>query len=382
MRKKLAFILILAPIIFILGCEKKDANAQNTPPAVEVGIVKLKKQPTVLTQEMSGRVKALLTSEVRPQVGGVIKEQRFKEGSYVKKGDVLYKIDPSIYEATFNEAKALLQSAKADVVSIEQKYKRYEELLKIDGISKQEFDDSKANYYKALALVEQRTAQLENAKINLDRTDVKAPIDGYIGISSVTIGALVTANQANVLATIRYTDKVYVDLSQSSSQLLNLRSLLSEENIKKGSANVTITLIDGNRYNKNGTLQLQEISVDEGTGAVTLRAEFDNKEGVLLPGMYVRASVEGVIKEDAYMVPQQAVARDTKANPIITVAHDNGSIETKIVDVQRAIGNKWVVTNGIKESDKIIIEGLNKINFRSTVSIVDLTDKYIKEQRD
>jgi membrane fusion protein (multidrug efflux system) len=161
--------------------------------------------------------------------------------------------------------------------------------------------------------------------------------------------------------------------------LLNLKTLLSEENIKKGSADVAIVLIDGKKYDKNGTLQLQEISVDEGTGAVTLRAEFENKEGVLLSGMYVRASVEGAIKEDSFLIPQQAVLRDTKANPIITVAHNNGSVETKIVTIQRAVGNRWVVTDGVSENDKIIIEGLNKINSRSQVSIVDLTNKYIEQ---
>lgn len=378
MKKRLGFILLVTSIIVLNGCEKKANTSSNQASTIEVGIIKLKKQPIALTQEMSGRVRALLTSEVRPQVSGVIKEQYFKEGSYVKKNEVLYKIDPSTYQAQYNEAKALLQSAEADLVSIEQKYKRYQELLKVDGISKQEVDDIKAEYLKALAQIEQRRAVLENAEINLDRTDVKAPIDGYIGISSVTRGALVTANQADSLSIIRNTDKVYVDLSQSSSQLLNLRDLLSEENIKKGSADVTLTLIDGKNYNKTGTLQLQEISVDEGTGSVTLRAEFDNKDGILLPGMYVRASAEGVIKEDSFLVPQQAVLRDTKANPIITVAYDNGSVETKIVDVQRAIGNKWVVTSGVKESDNIIIEGLNKINSRSKVSIVDLTDEYIK----
>jgi len=373
---KLLYLCLIVSIFS--GCEKKQESFTSQPNATEVGIIMLKKQSVALTQEMSGRVKAMLTSEVRPQVSGVIKEQYFQEGSYVKKNDVLYKIDPSTYQTQYNEAKAFLQSAKADAVSIEQKYKRYQELLNIGGISKQEFDDIQAEYLKSLALIEQRKAQLENAEINLDRTNVRAPIDGYIGISSVTRGALVTANQANALATIRYTDKVYVDLSQSSSQLLNLRSLLSEENIKKGSADVALILIDGKKYDKKGTLQLQEISVDEGTGSVTLRAEFENKDGVLLSGMYVRASVEGVIKENSFLIPQQAVLRDTKANPIITVARDNGSVETKIVDIQRAIGNKWVVIGGVNEDDKIIIEGLNKINSRSQVSVVDVTNKYIE----
>ena len=377
--KKSSTLLYLCLMVCVFGgCEKKQEISKNQP-VVEVGVITLKKQPVALTQEMSGRVRAMLTSEVRPQVSGVIKEQYFQEGSYVKKNDVLYKIDPSTYQAQYNEAKAILQSAKADVVSTEQKYKRYQELLEVDGISQQAFDDVNAEYLKSLALVEQRKAQLENAEINLDRTNIRASIEGHIGISSVTRGALVTANQANALATIRYTNRVYVDLSQSSAELLNLKALLSEENIKKGSADVAIVLIDGKKYDKNGTLQLQEISVDEGTGAVTLRAEFENKEGVLLSGMYVRASVEGAIKEDSFLIPQQAVLRDTKANPIITVAHSNGSVETKIVTIQRAVGNRWVVTDGVSENDKIIIEGLNKINSRSQVSIVDLTNKYIEQ---
>lgn len=365
-------------IVLFSGCQS-DTSSQTQPSSVEVGIVTLKKQPVSLTQEMSGRIRAMYTSEVRPQVSGIIKEQYFKEGSFVKQNEVLYKIDPASYQATYDQSVALLKSAEADKVSTELKYNRYKELLKVDGISQQDVDDARASYLTSIALIEQRKAQLESAKIDLERTDIKAPISGYIGISNVTKGALVTASQTNALATIRYTDRVYVDLSQSSAQLLSLRKLLSEDNIKKGSADVTITLVSGEIYDQKGKLELQEVSVDESTGSVTLRAEFDNQNGTLLPGMFVRASIEGVINDSAFLVPQQAVLRDTKANPIITVVNDNGSVQTKIIDIQRAIGNKWVAVSGVSEDDKIIIEGLNRISSRSTVSTVDLTSKYITE---
>lgn len=372
-------ILILTCAFLLNGCEKKQEDFSKQKSVVEVGFILLKKQPVILTQEMSGRVRAVLSSEVRPQVSGIIKEQYYKEGSYVHKGDILYKIDPVTYQATYNEAVALLKSAQADIASIELKHDRYKELLKANGISRQEFDDVKAEYYKALALVEQRKAQLENAQINLDRTDIKASIDGHIGISSVTRGALVTANQVEPLTIIRYTDRVYVDLSQSSSQLLRLRNLLSDENIKQGSAEVELMLVDNRKYNKTGILHLQEVSVDESTGSVKLRAEFPNENGVLLPGMYVKAIIEGAINQNAFLIPQQAVERDSKANPIVTIVKDDNATERKIIEVHGALDNKWIVTSGISEGDKIIIEGLNRMG-KNKVYAVDVSDKYIKDK--
>lgn len=373
------FILIATTLIVLNGCESKVSNHTQAQ-TIEVGVITLQEQAIALQQELSGRVKAKLVSQVRPQIGGIIKEQLFKEGSFVKQGEVLYLIDSATYEATFNQAKASLQSTKVDVLNAKTKSQRYEELLKFDGTSKQEADDAKAVYLQAEALVQEKEANLESAKIDLDRTKIKAPISGYISISNVTQGALVSANQTDALATIRDTSSVYVDLSQSNTQLLALRKLLSQENIQKGSTDVALILSDESTYEHKGQLQLQEIAVDESTGSVTLRAQFPNTEGILLPGMFVRATIQGAIDTKAFLLPQQAVSRDSKANPIITLAKDDNTTIKQMITTQRAIGNKWLVTNGISNNDKIIIEGLNKINEKSHVNPIDVSSKYLENK--
>lgn len=373
------FILLATTLIVLSGCEDK-APANTQAKTIEVGVITLQEQAIALQQELSGRVKAKLVSQVRPQIGGIIKEQLFKEGSFVKQGEVLYLIDSATYQATLNQAKASLQSAKVDVLNAKTKSQRYEELLKFDGTSKQEADDAKAVYLQAEALVQEKEANLESAKIDLERTKIKAPISGYISISNVTQGALVSANQSDALATIRDTSSVYVDLSQSNTQLLALRKLLSQENIQKGSTDVTLILSDESTYEHKGQLQLQEIAVDESTGSVTLRAQFSNTEGILLPGMFVRATIQGAIDTKAFLLPQQAVSRDSKANPIITLVKDDNTTIKQMITTQRAIGNKWLVTNGISNNDKIIIEGLNKINEKSHVNPIDVSSKYLENK--
>ena len=373
------FILLATTLIVLSGCEDK-APANTQAQTIEVGVITLQEQAIALQQELSGRVKAKLVSQVRPQIGGIIKEQLFKEGSFVKQGDVLYLIDSATYQATLNQAKASLQSAKVDVLNAKTKSQRYEELLKFDGTSKQEADDAKAVYLQAEALVQEKEANLESAKIDLERTKIKAPISGYISISNVTQGALVSANQSDALATIRDTSSVYVDLSQSNTQLLALRKLLSQENIQKGSTDVTLILSDESTYEHKGQLQLQEIAVDESTGSVTLRAQFSNTEGILLPGMFVRATIQGAIDTKAFLLPQQAVSRDSKANPIITIVKDDNTTIKQMITTQRAIGNKWLVTSGINNNDKIIIEGLNKINEKSHVNPIDVGSKYLENK--
>ena len=373
------FILLATTLIVLSGCEDK-APANTQAQTIEVGVITLQEQAIALQQELSGRVKAKLVSQVRPQIGGIIKEQLFKEGSFVKQGEVLYLIDSATYQATLNQAKASLQSAKVDVLNAKTKSQRYEELLKFDGTSKQEADDAKAVYLQAEALVQEKEANLKSAKIDLERTKIKAPISGYISISNVTQGALVSANQSDALATIRDTSSVYVDLSQSNTQLLALRKLLSQENIQKGSTDVTLILSDESTYEHKGQLQLQEIAVDESTGSVTLRAQFSNTEGILLPGMFVRATIQGAIDTKAFLLPQQAVSRDSKANPIITLVKDDNTTVKQMITTQRAIGNKWLVTSGINNNDKIIIEGLNKINEKSKVNPIDVSSKYIENK--
>ena len=373
------FIFITASWIILTGCEEKiKTNIQA--PTIEVGVITIQEQAIALQQELTGRVKAKLVSEVRPQIGGIITKQLFTEGSFVNQGEILYQIDSASYQASFFQAKASLESAKVDAKNAKVKSQRYEELLKFDGTSKQEAEDAKAVYLQAEALVEEKKANLESAKIDLERTNIKAPISGYISISNVTKGALVSTNQTEALATIRDTSSVYVDLNQSNTQLLALRKLLTQENIQKGNAEVTLTLSDGSIYEHKGELQLQEIAVDESTGSVTLRAKFPNPKGILLSGMFVKATIQGAIDTKAFLLPQQAVLRDSKANPIVTLLQEDNSIKKQMITIERAIGNKWLVTNGISNNDKIIIEGLNKINEKTKVNPVDVSGKYVENK--
>ena len=359
-------------IFFLSSCEQKNDRNQKTQNPIEVGYINPKKEPINLQVELIGTVKAKELALVRPQVSGIIEKQLFKEGSFVKQGDILYKIDSASYKATLNQSLALLNSAKASLISAEAKSKRAEELLKFDGISKQEADEIKASYLQAKALVEQRDAELENAKIDLNRCEIKAPISGYIGISNVTVGALVNANQSEELVNIRDTQTVFVDLSQSYNEILNLKSIGDlEDDIE-----VSLKFDNGFEYPIKGKLEARELSVDESSQTVTLRAVFSNPNNLLLSGMMTKAILKSKKSIDGFLIPQQAVLRDQKANPIVTLVTPENKTITKIVKIQRSVGNKWLILDGLEESDKIVVEGLNKINSRSVVSLKDLNSQY------
>ena len=359
-------------ILFLSSCEQKNDGNQKAQNSIEVGYINPKKEPINLQVELIGTVKAKELALVRPQVSGIIEKQLFKEGSFVKQGDILYKIDSASYKATLNQSLALLNSAKASLISAEAKSKRVEELLKFDGISKQEADEIKASYLQAKALVEQRAAELENSKIDLNRCEIKAPISGYIGISNVTVGALVNANQSEELVNIRDTQTVFVDLSQSYNEILNLKSIGDlEDDIE-----VSLKFDNGFEYPIKGKLEARELSVDESSQTVTLRAVFSNPNNLLLSGMMTKAILKSKKSIDGFLIPQQAVLRDQKANPIVTLVTPENKTITKIVKIQRSVGNKWLILDGLEESDKIVVEGLNKINSRSVVSLKDLNSQY------
>ena len=358
--------------LFLSSCEQKNDGNQKAQNPIEVGYINPKKEPINLEIELIGKVKAKELALVRPQVSGIIEKQLFKEGSFVKQGDILYKIDNATYKATLNQSLALLNSAKASLISAEAKSKRTEELLKFDGISKQEADEIKASYLQAKALVEQRAAELENAKIDLNRCEIKAPISGYIGISNVTVGALVNANQSEELVNIRDTQTVFVDLSQSYNEILNLKSIGDlEDDIE-----VSLKFDNGFEYPIKGKLEARELSVDESSQTVTLRAVFSNPSNLLLSGMMTKAILKSKKSIDGFLIPQQAVLRDQKANPIVTLVTPENKTITKIVKIERSVGNKWLILDGLEESDKIVVEGLNKINSRSVVSLKDLNSQY------
>ena len=376
---KKIFLFLLVSLFF--GCNNENNNdISSETQQIEVGYITLKSEEVPLQQELSGRIKAIYKSEVRPQIDGIIKEQLFKEGSFVKKGDILYVIDPDSYQAIYEEALATLKSSEANLITLKLKNERYEESVKFDVISKQEADDAKAAYLQAIALVEQNKALVKSAKINLDRTKIKAQVSGFIGISNYTVGALVSQNQTNALTTIRDTTKVYVDLSQSNNQLFKLKRL-NKDSMKENDIDVNIILPDDTVYKHIGKLKLQEISVDEDTGYVTLRAEFPNPDGELLDNMFVNTIVESG-KYNAFLVPQQAVTLDAKSNYIVTTIQKDNTIQTKKITVIRAIDNKWLVTDGISQTDKIIIEGLGKINEKSIVIPKDVNNLYINSLKE
>jgi len=330
------------------------------PPA-EVGVVTLKSEEVTLQTELAGRTTASLVSEVRPQVSGLVKARTFEEGAKVKAGQVLYQIDPAVYRAQFEQASADLASAKATLEAATLKDERFANLAKIEGVSKQEAEDAHAQHQLAIAGVAQKQAALQTAQLNLEYTQVRAPISGRIGKSLVTAGALVTANQPQSLATIRALDPIYVDLTESSEERLKLRAKLGTGGLQAGSTKVKLKLPDGSLYGKDGTLEFSEVAVDEATGTVTLRAQFPNAEDVLLPGMYVRAVLDQAIDTTAILAPQQGISHDPKGNATALVVGAGDKVEPRTVVTDRAIGDRWLVTSGLAAGDKLIVEGLNKI---------------------
>lgn len=331
------------------------------PPPGEVGIVTLKTEMVTLQAELAGRTTASLESDLRPQVSGIIKARTFDEGAKVKAGQVLYEIDPAMYRAVYEEARANVASAKATLEAAKLKDERFAGLAKIEGVSKQDADDARAARELAIANVAQKQAALDAARINLDYTSIRAPISGRIGKSSVTAGALVTAGQPQALATIRALDPIYVDLTQSSEARLRLRAQLGAGTLQQGSAKVKLKLGDGSTYAQAGTLEFAEVAVDAATGSVTLRAKFPNPDDTLLPGMYVRAVLDEAVRQQAILAPQQGITRDAKGNAVAMVVGAGDKVEVRTLVTDRAIGDRWLVTSGLNAGDKLIVEGLNKI---------------------
>jgi membrane fusion protein (multidrug efflux system) len=361
---RVVFASVIPLALAVGACSKSpaaNAQQQQQMPAAEVTVVTVKTEPVTLQAELAGRTTASLSSDVRPQISGIIKARTFAEGAKVQAGQVLYQIDPAMYRATFEEAKADLESSKATLESAKAKDERFQSLAKIEGVSKQEAEDAQAAHQQAAANVALKTAALDAARINLDYTQVKAPISGRIGKSAFTAGALVTADQAAPLATIRALDPIYVDLTESTEERLKLRAQLGSGGLEAGSTKVKLLLPDGSTYSKDGTLQFAEVSVDEATGTVTLRAQFPNPDDVLLPGMYVRAVLDQAIDTTAILAPQQGVTHDAKGNATAMVVGADGKAEPRTLVADRAIGDRWLVSSGLKAGDKLIVEGLNKI---------------------
>jgi membrane fusion protein (multidrug efflux system) len=360
-QRNLAFIFMLGALA-LTGCG--SGNQKFAPPPQAVGVVNIHTQKVMLTSELPGRTVPYAISDVRPQVSGIILKRLFVEGSEVKAGQVLYEIDPKPYQAAYDNAKAALASAVANAVTKVAEAKRYASLLKVNAISIQSYDDAKAAADQAKAAIEQAKANLETARINLGYTKVTAPISGRIGISTVTAGALVTADQSTALTTIQTLDPIYVDIPQSSAQLLQLEQAVSQGQLmpaQKMSANVDLVLPDGTRYAQKGKLQFADVTVDPNTGSVILRAIFPNPNRVLLPGMFVEAKVAEGVDPHAILAPQQGVAHDPKGQATALVVGKGNKVEMRILTVGRAIGNEWLVHSGLKPGDRLIVQGLQKV---------------------
>ncbi|MGM7652489.1 efflux RND transporter periplasmic adaptor subunit [Serratia marcescens] len=366
-------LLVLGLSLLLAACDGQNAGAPAGAGAEqEVGVVTLRGQSVTLSSELTGRVNATMTSDVRPQVDGIIKQRLFTEGAEVKAGQVLYQIDPASYQASYDQAAAQLKNAQATVQSTRIKSQRYAALVKENGVSQQDADDAKAAYLAAVASVAQYQAALETARINLAYTQVRAPIAGRIGISSVTPGALVTASQSDALATIRALDPIYVDLTQSSAQLLKLRR--QQAALQRVAVTpVAIKLEDGTPYAHAGKLELTEVAVDEATGSVTLRAVFPNPEHELLPGMYVHATVANGVDPKAILAPQQGITRNAKGEATALVVDEQNKVAQRTVSAERVVGSNWLIGSGLNEGDRLIVEGTSKVTIGAAVKPVEVS---------
>ncbi len=354
--------IALASAGWLSGCQPQQ---QGLPPQGEavVGVQLIQSQSLVMEQSLAGRSAAHMVSEVRPQVGGIILKRLFDEGQQVKAGQVLYQIDPRTYEASLESAKAQLAQAEAAVLAAKPKAERYKNLVGIDAISKQDGDDALATLRQNEAAVVAARAAVKTAQINLDYTKVTAPISGRIGTSTYTPGALVTAGQTAALTTIQQLNPIYVDVTQTSAQLLALRKQIASGALKavNGKVAVRIILEDGSELADSGTLEFVGTSVDTGTGNVSLRAVVPNPDGLLLPGTYVKAVVPAAVNEQAILVSQSAVTRNTKGEPVVKLVGQDGKVEERRIETGDAIKDQWVVTTGLKAGEQLITSGATKV---------------------
>ncbi len=355
----------------LVGCgPKAPAGAADAPP-VEVGVITVSTASATVESELPGRTSAYRKAEVRPQVSGIIQKRLFTEGAEVKAGAQLYQIDPATYEAAYSSAQAQLASAEANFSAAKARNARVQNLNSSKVISQQDADDSVAAFAQAQAGLEIAKAAVETARINLKYTKVVAPISGVIGKSSVTEGALVNAGQTQVLTTIQQLDPIYVDVSQSADELLKLRrQIMSGKVAAPGEAKVSLTLSDGSRYEQEGRLQFAEVGVSESTGTVVLRALFPNPNKLLLPGMFVRTQLQEGVHANAILVPQQGITCDRTGNATALVINKESKVEVRQLKTSRAVGDKWLVDEGLAVGEQIIVEGLQKVKPGATVKAV------------
>lgn len=371
MTLKLKLLATAAVSLVLLACSEPE-QAQAQQPVPEVEVITLAAASVGLKTELPGRTIEFRQAEIRPQVSGILQQRLFREGQKVEVGQVLYQIDAATYQAALASAKANLASAKAGQLNANNKAKRIKGLLDSKVVSQQDYDDANALMMQADAAVASAEAALQTAQINLDYTEIKAPISGRIGRSAVTEGALLTANQAQGLATIRQLNPIYVDLTQSSTELLKLKRQLSEQD--KQQVSVDLILDDGSKYAHQGSLEFSEVNVDPSTGMVTLRAVFENKEADLLPGMFVRAVLNHGTNDNAILVPQAAISRTPKGDAMVMIVTANNQVESRLVQLGQSTKGNWVAEGGVQAGERVIISGLQKVRPGATVRAVSASN--------
>jgi membrane fusion protein (multidrug efflux system) len=369
------FTALVVIVVGMAGCNRAAPPAPAAPPPAEVGVLTIQPRSVVITTALPGRTAPALIAEVRPQVTGIIQQRTFQEGALVKAGATLYRIEPSTYQTAYESARAAVAKAEAGVQTARRNVERLKELVAIKFVSQQAYEDAAATLRQNEADLEAARAAAQSARINLGYTNVVAPISGRVGKSSVTAGALVTANQPAPLVTIQQLDPIYVDLTQSTTEALRLRRAMASGQLKRvgnGEAPVTLLLEDGSKYAHEGRLQFSDVTVDPSTGAITLRALFPNPDGLLLPNMYVRAVIEEGARENAILVPQQAVTRDTKGDAIAMVVAADGKVEPRKLQTARTLGSNWLVDGGLAAGDRVVVEGLQRARPGTAVKPVEL----------
>ncbi|HSD91010.1 MAG TPA: efflux RND transporter periplasmic adaptor subunit [Kofleriaceae bacterium] len=369
-------LVVLLFSLIAAGCARDDGGRANPAgsgaPAIEVGVVTIQPTRLTLTRELPGRTSAFRIAEVRARVNGIVQKRLFVEGSDVKANQPLFWIDPAPYEAVLESARAQVVRAEATLESAKSLAERYEKLLATNAVSRQEYEDAVAKAKGAIADLAAARAAVKAAQINVDYTLVRAPIAGRIGRSEVTEGAYVQQAQATLLATVQQLDKLYVDLTWSSGEVMKLREELEGGQLEgvTGEAKVTIVLENGRDYPVQGTLQFADAKVDETTGSIALRATVPNPKLQLLPGMFVRARIDEGVKPDALLVPQRAVTRDQNGRAITNVALKDGRVERRVLETDRAVGDSWLVTKGLAPGDQVVVEGLQRLRPGVTVKAV------------
>jgi membrane fusion protein (multidrug efflux system) len=357
-------LMVLSSLLLLGGCQEGEGHQAKPAPMPEVATVSVGRQPVQLSTELPGRTSPYLVAEIRPQVNGIIQKRLFREGSDVKAGQLLYQIDPAPFQAALDSTQASLAKAQANLPSVESRAVRYKELLADKAVSRQDFDDASASLDQARAEIEYCKAAVEAARINLGYTRVTAPISGRIGKSSVTDGALVTAYQGSALATIQQLNPIYVDVTQSSAELLRLRRNMETGRLsadRKNGKAVRILLEDGTGYPQEGILQFADVTVDAATGSFTVRIIVPNPKNLLLPGMFVRAVVQEGIAQQAILVPQQGVSRNAKGEAVALIVDEKSTVQQRLLTLNRAVGNRWLVSDGLCTGDRLIVEGMLKV---------------------